>query len=226
MSDNFIEFSLIISKCISKDKWFESTNQSVIRFLACFQDADVGFVIDASASIDDREYEDQKHAVKSLVQNLHESGDGFRTGLIQFSADAEVIYYLKDPESAINATIDSMTRQASTTRIDKALRLAQNDLFTTANGDRAFTPNLLFLAIDGSQTKAAGWEDPVMVADEIRAMNIDIFVVGIGIEVSQYELSRLAGGRADRVYYAPTFDGFLEIGFLKNLTKAACVGKL
>ena len=193
---------------------------------SCFQDADVGFIIDSSASIDNQEYQDQKDAVKSMIQCLHESGDGFITGMIQFSADAEIIYHLNAPESAVNITIDNMDRDPSTTRIDKALRLAQSQLFTRINGDREFIPNVLFVALDGSQTKAQGWENPNGIADEIRAAGTDIVVLGIGNEISQFEILQLAGGRQDRVFYAKDFDEFTQRSFIKQVIKRACVGKI
>ena len=157
---------------------------------------------------------------------LHASNPGgFRSGLIQFSADARLVLKLNDPESIFNSTIDSMDRIASTTRIDVALRLAQNEMFTAANGDRAFIPNVLFLFIDGSQTKAAGWEDPNMVTDEIRASGIDIIVIGIGNEISEFELQRLAGGDLTKVYTAKTFDEFTTTQFVRGLVNASCLGE-
>ena len=65
----------------------------------CEQIADVGFIVDSSASIDNQEYQDQKSSVKNLIECLHQSGDGFQTGLIQFSADAELIYKLNDAKA-------------------------------------------------------------------------------------------------------------------------------
>ena len=194
---------------------------------ACEQIADVGFIVDSSASIDNQEYQDQKSSVKNLIECLHQSGDGFQTGLIQFSADAELIYKLNDAESIVNTTIDNMGRTPSTTRIDKALRLAQSQLFTGPNGDRQFAPNILYIAVDGSQTKAQGWENPNDIADEIRAAGTDIVVVGIGNEISLFELEQLAGGRKDRVFEFDDFDDFMtNRAFIKQLVALACIGKL
>ena len=159
-----------------------------------------------------------------MVSLLHQSGDGFRDGLIQFSEFAQVIYHLNDPWTSVNVTIDNMGRDASITRLDRALRLSQSDLFTALNGDRLNIPNVLFVMVDGTQTVQADSENPVTITNEIRNSGVDIFVVGIGSEVTQYELEQLAGGRTDRVFYAPTFAAFNTREFIKRLVVAACPG--
>ena len=193
--------------------------------LACLSSADVGFILDASASVDETEYLDQKGAVKELVTLLHQSGDGFRDALIQFSEFAQVIYHLEDSWTTVNATVDNMGRVASITRLDRALRLSQSSVFQAINGDRLNIPNVLFIMVDGTQTVQADSEDPVTITNEIRASGVDVFVVGIGPEVTPFELESLAGGRTDRVFRAQTFAAFNTRDFIKQLVVAACPGK-
>ena len=192
--------------------------------LACLSSADVGFILDASASVDETEYLDQKGAVKELVTLLHQSGDGFRDALIQFSEFAQVIYHLEDSWTTVNATVDNMGRVASITRLDRALRLSQSSVFQAINGDRLNIPNVLFIMVDGTQTVQADSEDPVTITNEIRASGVDIFVVGIGPEVTPFELESLAGGRLDRVFQANTFAEFNTRTFIDKLVVAACPG--
>ena len=193
--------------------------------LACLSSADVGFILDASASVDETEYLNQKGAVKELVTLLHQSGDGFRDALIQFSEFAQVIYHLEDSWTTVNATVDNMGRVASITRLDRALRLSQSSVFQAINGDRLNIPNVLFIMVDGTQTVQADSEDPVTITNEIRASGVDVFVVGIGPEVTPFELESLAGGRTDRVFKANTFAEFNTRDFIKQLVVAACPGK-
>ena len=64
--------------------------------------------------------------------------------------------------------------------MDRALRQAQREFFTTANGGRQNIPKIIILLTDGEQTKGNGAEDPSVVAEEIRKMGISTIVVGMG----------------------------------------------
>ena len=208
---------------ITKFTYFKRITSSL---LACLSAADVGFILDASASVDETEYLAQKNAVKDMVTLLHQSGDDFRDGLIQFSEFAQVIYHFNDDFRTVNVTVDNMDRVPSITRLDRALRLSQSSLFQTINGDRPNVPNVLWIMVDGTQTEQQDSEDPVTITNEIRNNGVDVYVVGIGEEVTRFELEQLAGGRPERVFYAASFDVFNSIAFIERMVKAACPGKL
>ena len=161
-----------------------------------------------------------------MVTLLHQSGDDFRDGLIQFSEFAQVIYHFNDDFRTVNVTVDNMDRVPSITRLDRALRLSQSSLFQTINGDRPNVPNVLWIMVDGTQTEQQDSEDPVTITNEIRNNGVDVYVVGIGEEVTRYQLEQLAGGRPERVFYAASFDVFNSIAFIERIVKAACPGKL
>ena len=161
-----------------------------------------------------------------MVTLLHQSGDDFRDGLIQFSEFAQVIYHFNDDFRTVNVTVDNMDRVPSITRLDRALRLSQSSLFQTINGDRPNVPNVLWIMVDGTQTEQQDSEDPVTITNEIRNNGVDVYVVGIGEEVTRYQLEQLAGGRPERVFYAASFDVFNSIAFIERMVKAACPGKL
>ena len=81
-----------------------------------------------------------------------------------------------------STAVDNIPLMGSTTRIDKALRLAQNELFAPENGARGKdVPKILIQLTDGKQTSAVDAEDPGKVADELRAMGVIVVVIGIGI---------------------------------------------
>ena len=48
----------------------------------------------------------------------------------------------------------------STTRIDSALRMVQDEMYEEVNGARKDVPKILILLTDGSQTQAPDAEDP------------------------------------------------------------------
>ena len=76
--------------------------------------------------------------------------------------------------------VDAIPLMGFQTRIDRALRLAQNELFAVQNGGRPDVKKLLILLTDGTQTKAEGAEDPGDIAEELVEMGLSIIVIGIG----------------------------------------------
>ena len=74
---------------------------------------------------------------------------------------------------------------SSVTRIDRALRQAQREFFTTANGGRQNIPKIIIMLTDGLQKQRKGVENPSEIAKEIRKDGIHTIVVGIGSGIVQ-----------------------------------------
>ena len=193
--------------------------------LACKLTYDVGFVLDSSGSISSDDYIRQKEVVKYLSNYFVLNGLNYRTGLIQFSENADLVVRLSDPSSQFNTSIDNMIQMGTITRLDRALRLAQTGLFNTLNGDRTNVGDVLYVVVDGTQTPQADSEEPADILDEMRAVGTDVVVVGIGNEITNFELKQLAGGRDDRVFEAPTFDDFVNEAFARDLINVLCDSK-
>ena len=151
------------------------------------------------------------------------SSNKSRAGVMTFSYFSELSIKLNDHSdiSSFNKAVDNIPLMGSTTRIDKALRLAQKELFSSANGGRAGVAKLLILLTDGSQTQDAGAEDPKDIADELRADGINILVVGIGHEINQTELTQIAG-YPQNMYSASRFDEAIRNDFTSSFKKIAC----
>ena len=73
--------------------------------------------------------------------------------------------------TSFHAAVDAIPLMGFQTRIDRALRLAQKELFAEINGGREKIPKILILLTDGTQTKSKSAESPGVVADEIRSVN-------------------------------------------------------
>ena len=123
--------------------------------------------------------------------------------------------------SAFDAAVDDIPLMGSTTRIDRALRLTQNEMFLPENGARPGVPKILILLTDGSQTQDVGAEDPGDIAEELRQSGIIIIVIGIGPGTNQTELNHMAGG-ADNAFSAASFDELVGGGFMTQLTEKSC----
>ena len=192
----------------------------------CKSKVDVGYILDSSGSLK-ADYQNEKNFLKSLAESFGVSGDGSRAGVITFSVNAEHSIKMKDHAdiSSFNAAVDAIPLMGFTTRIDKALRLAQNELFTLENGARPTTPKILILLTDGSQTADADAESPGDIADELRKTGVTLLVVGIGSHTNTTELSHIAGGPG-KTFSAASFDELTSARFIGNIADKSCeVGK-
>lgn len=190
----------------------------------CKAKVDVGFILDSSGSLKN-DYGKEKDFLKALAATFGISSvGGGRAGVVTFSHDSEHSIKLKDHTSLTSfyEAVDKIALMGFTTRIDKALRMTQEEMFTIANGGRPGTGKLSILLTDGSQTKDAGAEDPAVVARELRQEGIRLLVVGIGKGVNPTELERIAGDKS-KVFIASSFDELLTRDFLNEVNSAGCI---
>ena len=94
----------------------------------------------------------------------------FNPGVVTFSSRAKHSIKMKDHTdiTSFHAAVDAIPLMGFQTRIDRALRLAQKELFAVENGGRSEIQDILVLLTDGTQTRAKHAEDPCDVMDEIR----------------------------------------------------------
>ena len=183
---------------------------------------DVGFILDSSGSLRNN-YEQEKEFLKSLAKTFGVSSNGSRAGVVTFSYFSKHSIKLSDHGdiATFNQAVDNIPLMGSTTRIDKALRLAQKELFSLGNGGRVGVPKLLILLTDGTQTQDAGAEDPGDIAEELRADGINILVIGIGRGINETELTHIAGEEKS-VYSAASFESLAENDFLESVRTRSC----
>ena len=188
----------------------------------CKAKVDVGFVLDSSGSLR-KDYGREKSFLKALAVSFGVSDANARAGVVTFSHDAEHSIKLNDHTSltSFNEAVDKIALMGSTTRIDKALRTTQKEMFTVRNGARPGVNKVLVVLTDGSQTQDVGAEDPGLVADELRKEGIRVFVVGIGKAVNSTELAHIAGDKSN-LFTASSFDDLVSRRFLKNVNSAGC----
>ena len=182
--------------------------------------------MDSSGSLRN-DYQNEKDFLKALAGAFGVSSNGSRAGVVTFSYYAEHSIKLKDFNNidSFNRAVDAIPLMGSTTRIDRALRLSQSELFLIEEGARPTAPKILILLTDGSQTQDVGAEDPAMIADELREEGISLIVVGIGGGTNETELSRIAGG-PDNSFNAVSFKELIGGEFVGKLTEKSCeIGK-
>ena len=178
--------------------------------------------MDSSGSLRN-DYQREKDFLKTLAGAIGISQDGSRASVLTFSSNSELSIKFSDHfnQSSFDDAVDSIPLMGQTTRIDTALRLAQNEMFTEKNGANSNLPNILILLTDGTQTKDVYAENPTDIAAEIRASGINLIVVGIGKAVNQNELDNMAGG-PQKAYSVASFDELVGRKFIKQLTEKSC----
>ena len=190
----------------------------------CDNIADIGFVVDSSGSLR-RSFGKEKDFVKILADGFGISRDGSRAGIVTFSYNAVLTAKMSDHQNMkdFRASVDKIPYMGYTTRIDKALKVARDELFVKSNGARAGVPKILFILTDGSQTKDKDAVNPAGIAAEMREkLGVVIFVIGIGRNVVPLELNEIAGGIPSRMFLAKDFNELLSSVFVAGISKAYC----
>lgn len=193
----------------------------------CKAKIDLGFILDSSGSLRN-DYTKEKDFLKALAATFGISDTGTKAGVVTFSYNSEHSIKLKDhgDTSSFNNAVDQIPLMGSTTRIDKAFRLSQKELFAIGNGARPGIPKLLILLTDGSQTPDSDAEDPSAIAQEIRNSGVKMLVIGIGQGINKTELANI-GGDVANVYSADSFDELIGNDFVDKVVTGSCsLGKI
>lgn len=169
---------------------------------------DLVLLTDSSDSIIASDFDFMKMFMKQLVSSFKISPEIVQVALAQFSSDPQREFYFNevDSEATALAKIEAIQRIRTGTEIGKALRFIRENYFLTANGSRrkkGISQNLIVITDGDSQ-------DEVKVeAKLLRAMQIDIFVIGVG-RIHKDELIQIAGSQ-DRVFIVNTFNDLEKI---------------
>ena len=110
----------------------------------CKPTADIAFVIDSSGSIGRSNWGRMKRFLKAIVSKLDVSPAATHISAIAYSNGPEVVYRFNSRQGTdeVNNAFDRMRWQRGFTYTDKALLLADRDLFQSANGMRSNVPKV------------------------------------------------------------------------------------
>ena len=169
--------------------------------------ADIGFLLDMSSSIGGpRYFRFETDFVKDVLDNFSSEKNQIRAAVILYGKEAQLKIKLNDFTrlDSFKKALDERVKfkGAPLTRIDRALDLANKELFTEANGDRPRIPNYLVLVTDGRQNSGDYYTDLNLVPGFARPLwerNVTIFAVGVG-RASREQLKRIAGKDGTAIY--------------------------
>lgn len=154
------------------------------------QQADLVFLVDQSGSIQTGDYALMKNFTTELVKSFRVSQEMVRVGLAQFSSQFQHEFYLNQfsTEAEVSDHILGMTQTGGGTNIGLALKEIRA-YFESLRGSRrseGISQNLVLITDGESQ------DDVEVPADELRALGIEMFAIGIG-DVHDLELLQITG---------------------------------
>ncbi|XP_044062815.1 collagen alpha-6(VI) chain-like [Siniperca chuatsi] len=173
---------------------------------ACEKDkADLVFLLDHSSSITRDNYKIMINFTKEVVNSFNVSEKSVHVGLAQFSDNPKHEFdldkYSKKEDVIIH--IDNMEYRGGNTFIGKALDHIK-DYFNTLRGGRSLVPKNLVLITDGDSH-----DDVEDAADRVRALGIEVLVIGVG-DVHDLQLLQITG-TPERLFTVQNFNSLINI---------------
>ncbi len=166
-----------------------------------------------------------KDVTKRVVDSFAVSQNNTRFSVLLYSTDAELQFNLVRYDSAagVKTAIDNLPHMKAGTRIDKALRLAKEKVFSLDGYVRQRRPMVLVVVTDGSTNR--GSEDLANASQPLKDYGVTVIAVGVGPEVNRYELIKFASKPTEQnIFTSKNFNDLLPSIF--SLTKAMCRGKM
>ncbi|KAK6961160.1 collagen alpha-3(VI) chain-like isoform X4, partial [Biomphalaria glabrata] len=184
---------------------------------------DLVFVLDASTSVTEPNFELMKDFVKDFLLDADIDGDNVRVGVVIYS-DADYVQfqlntYAKKAD-VYNAIDDIPYRYGSTNTAD-ALKTMRSVMFTARNGDRSDVDNVAVVVTDGVSNINS--RRTVPEAEQARAEGIHIYAIGIGLTDTK-ELDGIASKPVDENRFA--VQDFTELRDLRHKVFSALCGAI
>ena len=158
-------------------------------FKKCSERIDVGLVLDASGSIGNKTYVSVKTFATDLLQEFQLSESETNAGVIVYSTVPKLVIKMNEfyDLQKFSKALSNRTRWPAGvtlwmngyTRIDLALTLARDELFSAANGDQKNVRNALIFLTDGKQNPPAN-HSLEHYANLLKKDNVHMIAVGFG----------------------------------------------
>ena len=124
----------------------------------CTAGLDIGIVLDKSKSVGINNLKIIIKFLGDLIKKFHPAPEVDHFGLITFHKHSSLAFnFANSKYYNIDALLKRIAKEPITlklqTRTDKALKLARDQLFTEAGGDRPDKPNVMIVLTDGKPTQ-------------------------------------------------------------------------
>lgn len=190
----------------------------ILELQVCDVPVDVAFVMDSSASIGNTDYKKEKDLVKLLAKSFDISPSHSRVAIVLNSGSAflGVSFDQYSNHAAFTSAVDKLPYKKGRKRVDKALEVANNELFVKA---RTKAVKLAVVIISGRQIQELNLKDLKRASERLRTAGVRILAVGIG-DVDPAELRLMTESYSD-VFLAKSFEDLMPI--VPELAQSACV---
>ena len=191
----------------------------------CKIQADLGFIVDGSEDIDESMLLKEKEFVNAVVGSFSIRSDGARAGVV-VGGDSSSLAVKMDAyadTSSFKAGIGRIDGAGGSMRIDKALVLAYDKLFSSSNGARDSVPQVLTIVTAASRLEKLDGNSLSSAASRFHETGIKLLVVVVGEKkgVNKDTLRKIAENAGD-IFYVEKFDGLAATLLSESIAKAAC----
>jgi len=167
----------------------------------CTVQMDIAFVLDLSGSLEEV-YDVVIELAKRIIYGLPVGQ--VRVSVVTYADNSVIMFPLNaysSPPAIRNAL--AFSKAGGTTNTQAAIRMAYEQVFTQAGGDRSGVRNVMVVASDGLSN--VNPQRTVPEADLARQRGIEIFSAAIGKDVSRQEMEAIASKPTQsHVVYVPT----------------------
>ena len=182
---------------------------------------DIAFLLDSSGSITPSEFQKSKDFIYLMATSFLKNKVGSRVGLIQFSIVPTINARLSDrlTYEKFRSVLDNVQYQGGYTRLDRALTLAAEKLFSDGEDRRKDIPKVFIVLTDGVNTDAPDAVALDTAVAPLHRAGVRVFVVAIGSEKGEEDLYLLTQRKQD-LYNVPSYNDLpLQ---LRKISKDAC----
>jgi uncharacterized protein YegL len=151
---------------------------------------DITFVLDLSGSVEEV-YDVVIQFAKRSILGLPVGSAQARVAVVTYADQANTSFDLSAYTSSLtirNAL--AFSKAGGTTNTQEAIRLASQEVFTPARGDRSAVKNVMVIVTDGLSTVRP--ENTLPQATTAKTQGIEIYSIGIGPDVNPAEIEGMA----------------------------------
>lgn len=141
---------------------------------------DIGFVLDSSESIGAVNFEKQRQFVEAFSLSFNVGSLTTNLGVITHTGSFGFVHFRFLDYHSLDEIRQALSRIPYTvgqSRLDLAMDLAINDLFTVSSGARWDIPKVLVILTDGVQGQVSKLRQ---ATNKLRRAGVKVFVFGVG----------------------------------------------
>ena len=206
----FISFSAVQMYDLSYSHLHKFWNNIWINFIFtgafCRRPVDIAFAIDASGSVGSWGYYQEKIFVRNTIARFGISRSGTHAAVIVYSTSANVAISLTQytSYSRFYYAVQRIPYTRGTTRIDLALKVAAEQVFSEDGGVRSNVPKILVLMTDGVQTRTRDSLPLDKAVLPLKSQGVQVYALAIGHFTKTNEL-RLIVDKSSYIFRSSKF---------------------